>query len=203
MPPLPTTKARPATNRREATAGAAGFTLVEVLVTLGILSLMFAIIVPNLGVLVPSARLRGSGSHIQRELDWVRSEARIQGKRMAMEFDLDRAMWRIVYPPEQQLTRDQDVSTLEERPDQWIELETDVVFAGAGDGKNGLVSHGLYRLVFDEYGFTGDQVITLTLKSDPQLTWSLSILGLSGRVDVQESERGEKIVPTVVGEGAF
>jgi prepilin-type N-terminal cleavage/methylation domain-containing protein len=180
-----------------------GFTLVEVLVTFAILALLVAIVVPNLGMLVPSARLRSSGNQIKRELDWVRSEARIQGKRMAMEFDLDRAMWRIVYPPEQQLTRDQDTSTLEERPDQWVELETDVAFGGAGDGKTGLTSHGLYRLVFDEYGFTADQVLVLNLKSDPEQVWSLAIRGLSGRVDVEESETGEKHVPPTTGEGAF
>lgn len=170
--------------------------------TFAVLALLFAIIVPNLGMIVPSARLRASGNHIKRELDWVRSEARIQGKRMVMEFDLDRAIWRIVYPPEQRLTRDQDVSTLEERPDQWVELETDVVFGGAGDAK-GLASHGLYRLVFDEYGFTADQVLVLNLKSDPQQVWSLGIRGLSGRVDVEESENGEKHVPPATGEGAF
>ena len=79
---------------------AAGFTLMEVLVTLTVMALVFAIVVPNLSTFVPEARLEGSGKRILRELDWVRSEARIQGKRMSMDFDLDRARWRIVYPPE-------------------------------------------------------------------------------------------------------
>ncbi len=181
----------------------AGFTLIELLVTCAVLSLIFAIVVPNLGALVPSARLTGSGNEIKRQLDWVRSEARIQGKRMVMEFDLERAIWRLVYPPEQRLTRDQDVSELEERPDQWQELQPDVVFAGAGDGRNGLTNRGLYRLVFDEYGFTGDQVLVLSLQSDPEMTWSMTIHGLSGRVDVTESEQGEKPIPQAPNEGAF
>lgn len=180
-----------------------GFTIIELLVTFMILALLFAIIVPNLGALVPSARLRGSGSQILRELDWVRSEARIQGKRMAMEFDLDRARWRIVYPPEQQLTRDQEAWTLEERPDQWVDLETDVRFVGAGDGKTGLASRNVYRLIFDEYGFTGDQVLVLGLQSDPQLTWTMTIQGLNGRVDVLESEKAEVPLPPVLNEAAF
>lgn len=180
-----------------------GFTIIELLVTFMILALLFAIIVPNLGALVPSARLRGSGSQILRELDWVRSEARIQGKRMAMEFDLDRARWRIVYPPEQQLTRDQEAWTLEERPDQWVDLETDVRFVGAGDGKTGLASRNVYRLIFDEYGFTGDQVLVLGLQSDPQLTWTMTIQGLNGRVDVLESDKAEVPLPPVLNEAAF
>ncbi len=177
--------------------------MIELLVVCALVALLFAIVVPNLGALIPSARLTGSGNAIRRQLDWVRSEARIQGKRMQVEFDLDRARWRIIYPPEQKLTRDQDLTTLEEQPDDWTDMETDVVFAGAGDGKNGLAKRNLYRLVFDEYGFTGDQVIALTLKNDPTMTWTMTIQGLSGRVDVHESEQGELPIPPVLNEAAF
>ena len=195
--------ARSASRRCAAEAASGGFTLIELLVTCAILSLIFAIVAPNLGALVPAARLDGSGAEIRRQLDWVRSEARIQGKRMVMEFDIDRSIWRLVYPPEQRLTRDDDVSELEERPEDWRRLEPDVRFVGIGDGKNGLASRGVYRLVFDEYGFTGDQVIVLALESDPDLTWTMTIQGLSGRVDVHRSETGEKPLPQVPNEGAF
>lgn len=180
-----------------------GFTLMELLVTMTLVALAFAIVVPNLGAFVPEARLRGSGNQIVRTIDWVRSEARIQGKRMAIDFDLDRAMWRIVYPPEQQLTRDQDAWTLEEQADQWKRLEDDVKFDGAGGAKDGLAHRGVYRLTFDEYGFSGDQVIVLRLVSDPTMVWSLSLHGLSGRVVVEESEKGEVVVPVAVTEGTF
>jgi prepilin-type N-terminal cleavage/methylation domain-containing protein len=180
-----------------------GFTLMEVLVTLTVIALTFAIVVPNLSSYVPEARLEGSGKRILRELDWVRSEARIQGKRMTMEFDLEHARWRIVYPPEQKLTRDQDLWTLEERPEDWIPLETDVVFEGAGDGKTHRGHHGIYRLVFDEYGFTADQIIVLKLSTDPAMVWSLVIHGLTGRVDVEKSEKGEIVELVALNEGAF
>lgn len=180
-----------------------GFTLMELLVTLTLIALLFAIVVPNLGAFLPEARLEGSGKQILRTVDWVRSEARIQGKRMAIEFDLDRAMWRVVHPPEQQLTRDQDAWTLEEWTDQWVSLEEDVVFAGAGDAKNGLAHSGRYRLVFDEYGFSGDQMLVLKLKSDPTLVWSMMLQGLSGRVTVEQSEKGDVPTMTAPNEGAF
>ncbi|MFN9703213.1 MAG: Tfp pilus assembly protein FimT/FimU [Planctomycetota bacterium] len=192
------------TTRRGQRQGAAGgFTLVELLATLMVVGLLFALVLPNLGALVPAARLRGSGARIRSELEWARSEARIQGKRMVVEFDLDRSMWRLVYPPEQRLTRDEDEAALAERPDDWVQLEEDVRFAGAGDGKSGLATKGLYRVAFDEYGFTGDQVLVLDLKSEPMRTWTLRIHGLSGRADASESETGEKPLPPVLGEGAF
>jgi Tfp pilus assembly protein FimT len=175
----------------------------EVLVTLTVIALTFAIVVPNLSSYVPEARLEGSGKRILRELDWVRSEARIQGKRMTMEFDLEHARWRIVYPPEQKLTRDQDLWTLEERPEDWIPLETDVVFEGAGDAKTHRGHHGIYRLVFDEYGFTADQIIVLKLSTDPAMVWSLVIHGLTGRVDVEKSEKGDIVELVALNEGAF
>jgi Tfp pilus assembly protein FimT len=175
----------------------------ELLVVVAMLGLMFFLVAPNVGALVPSARLRASGNNLRREMDWVRSEARIQGKRMVIEFDLDRQRWCIVYPPEQQLTRDQDTSTLEERPDDWTDLQTDVLFAGVGDGKSGLTTRGLYRLVFDEYGFTADQIVALKLQSDPEQTWGFTLIGLNGRVVIEESEKGELPELQVVGEGAF
>lgn len=193
--------ARRGQGRPDAVAG--GFTIVELLATLMVVSLLFALVLPNLDALVPSARLRGSGSRIQSELEWARSEARIQGKRMAIELDLDRGRWRLVYPPEQRLTRDEDETALAERPDDWSGLDEDVRFAGAGDGKNGLAQKGLYRVVFDEYGFTADQSIVLQRKSEPEHTWTLTVTGLSGKADTFESERGEKPLPQVVGEGAF
>jgi prepilin-type N-terminal cleavage/methylation domain-containing protein len=184
-------------------APARGFTLMEVLVVLLILAMLFSLILPNLGALVPSARLRSSGNQIRRTLDWVRSEARIQGKRMAMDFDLARGIYRVVHPPEERLTREQDERLLVERTDDWQALEDDVRFVGAGDGRIGLAEKGVYRLAFDEYGFTGDQVLILGLVSNPNLTWTLTIQGLTGKVDVHESETGERPVPPALNEGAF
>lgn len=175
----------------------------ELLVTMTVMALAFAIVVPNIGAFVPEARLEGSAKQILRTLDWVRSEARIQGKRMSLDFDLEKARWRIVYPPEQHLTRDQDAWTLEERPDDWTPLEKDVVFDGAGDAKSGMAKRGVYRLTFDEYGFTGDQLIVLRLASDPTMVSSMLVHGLSGRMSVETSETGEVAHLQPQNEGAF
>ncbi|MBL8747716.1 MAG: GspH/FimT family pseudopilin [Planctomycetes bacterium] len=177
------------------TARSGGFTLMELLVTMTLVALILAIIAPNLGSFLPEARLEGSGKQILRRLDWARSEARIQGKQVSLDFDLDRGSWRIVLPPEQQLTRDQEAWTLEEFTEDWQRLENDVVFAGAGDAKTGMVQRGVYRITFDEFGFSGDQVLALRLVSDPTMVWSLTLQGLNGSVSTQLSEKGE--IPTL------
>ena len=64
-------------------------------------------------------------------------------------------------------------------------------------------NHGVYRLVFDEYGFTADQVIALKLVSDPNMVWSLAIHGLTGRVDIEKSEKGEVAELVALNEMAF
>jgi prepilin-type N-terminal cleavage/methylation domain-containing protein len=179
-----------------------GFTLVEILVVLALIGMLMAIVVPNLGILVPSARLRGNGTVLQRNLDLLRSEARIQSKRIAMELDLDKRRWRAVYPPEQMLTRDQDASTLEEQLDDWQELEDDVVFGGVDTGAQ-VVTRGTYRLVFDEFGFTNDQIVHLRLESDPTEVWSLTLMGLSGRTVVTETSEGNPPRLQQTNEGAF
>ena len=180
-----------------------GFTLMELLVTMAIISLLLAMILPNLGALVPSARLEGSGKQILRRLDYLRSEALIRGREMSLELDLDRARWRMILPPDMQLTLDQDPITLEEKWFEWTELEVGVQFDGAGDAKTGLAKRGLYRVRFDEYGFSSDQIIVLRLKDEPDQVWSLELRGLTGATTVLESNEGEVPDPPYVGEGAF
>ena len=190
----------------EAQRRESGFTLIEVLVAVALVALGLAIVAPNLYGLVPSARLDGSGKKILSWLQTIRSEARIQAKRMEMEFDLDKGRYRIIWPPEERVTTDQIVYRDDEVADEskdWIDLETDVVFAGAGDPASGLVEKGLYRVAYDEYGATADQVLILKLVSDPNFVWSMSIRGLTGKVDTLKSESGERVLPERVTEGAF
>lgn len=180
-----------------------GFTLMELLVTMTVMAVGFAIVVPNLGAFIPEAKLDGSAKKMLRTLDWLRSEARIQARPMSLELDLQHAMWRVVYPPEQQLTLDQDAWTLEESSDDWQELEKGVMFAGAGDANKGMATSGLYRITFDEYGFSADQVVVLKMPQDETLVWSLVLSGLSGRMSIERSEKGEQVRPELVNEGAF
>lgn len=184
----------------------AGFTLLELIVAISLVALLVGIIVPNLGSLIPTARLDGCAKEIKANLTEIRSESRIQAKRMEMEFDLDRARFRRILPPEEQLTSDQVVYNDAEVRDQdkdWIDLTDGVVFLGAGDTKSGTITKGLYNVVFDEFGFTADQVIALQLINDDTMAWSVVLHGLTGQIDIEKSEIGEIVQPTQIGEGAF
>lgn len=187
----------------EAPHGAAGFTLIEILVTLVIIGLITATVVPNLGAFVPKARLDAAAKILASNVDFLRSESKIQGKRYTLELDLDRGMWRRVLPPEERLTTEQDVQSLEPRQEEWSRLQEGVRIATAGNVNEGMAKGGTFALVFDHNGQTGDQSIVLQLADDPTMTWTVNIRGLTGQCDVIENYEGKQALPEETSEGAF
>ncbi|MEC7582689.1 MAG: GspH/FimT family protein [Planctomycetota bacterium] len=180
-----------------------GFTIIEVMVVVVIMGMIAAIVIPNLGMFVPEARMNSAAQQLIANIDFVRSEARIQGKRVTLEFDLENARWRYVLPPEEQLTSDQDVHTLEADYLAWQELEDDVEFASAGNAANGMVQDNIFQMVFDENGFTSDQSIVLQLISDPNMTWTVQVHGLTGRCELIRDYEGNAQPFAETGEGMF
>src|SRR5262245_25457384 len=170
-----------------------------------IIGLIVAMIAPNLRAFVPAARIEAGAKVIVANVDHMRSEARIQGKCLKLEFDLDHAMWRHVFPPEERLTTDQDVDPLEPKYEDWNALDDndDVQIASAGNPLEGRATKGVFPLVFDADGCTGDQSIVLRLKSDQTMTWTINIHGLTGRCEIVPDYEGHEHVPDDVGEGSF
>lgn len=182
---------------------AAGFTVIEILVALVIIGLVTAMVVPNLGAFVPRARLDAAAKLLAANIDFLRSEARIQGKRYTLELDMDRGMWRRVLPPEERLTTEQDVQSLEPRQEEWSRLQEGVSIATAGNANEGMAKGGTFALVFDQNGQTGDQSVVLQLADDPTMTWTVNIRGLTGQCEVLESYDGKQQLPEETSEGAF
>jgi prepilin-type N-terminal cleavage/methylation domain-containing protein len=189
--------------RRSAAAACGGFTIIELLVTILIIGLITALVAPNLEAFVPKARIDAAAQVLVANVDYMRSEARIQSKRCTLELDLKGARWRRVMPPEQQLTTDQDVDSLEPKHEEWTPLEEDVVFVGAGNPVDGIVREGTFKMVFDENGFTSDQSVVLALVSDPKMVWTVRIRGLTGQCDVVPDFDGKEHLVDETGEGAF
>lgn len=189
--------------RRRAGRAEQGFTIIEVLVTVLILGLITAMVAPNLSAFVPKARLDAAARTMTANVDYLRSEARIMAKRCRLELDLDKARWRRVFPPEQHLTTDQDLRTLEDQHEEWTDLDDDVEFAGAGNPVTGYAERGLFQLRFDENGFTSDVAIFLRLKSDKKMIWTVRVRGLTGQCEILPSYDGEKHPAAETGEGAF
>lgn len=180
-----------------------GFTLLELLVTLAIIGLITQIVFLNMGAMVPKTKLDSEAKRLVSNLDWLRSEARIQGKRYRMELDLTRDRWRLVQPAEERISMLQTDEELAERFLQWNELEDDVVYRGAGNADQRIIRDGIYKIEFDENGFTGDQSVFLSLGQYEEMVWTIHIHGLTGRAEILPDFEGKEHLPQPVGEGAF
>lgn len=181
----------------------AGFTLIEILVVASVIGLTFMLVTQNLGGWLPDSRLDGSAKQLVHYVDFLRSQARINGKQYVLELDLDRARWRCVEPGEERFVTDQDLQALEPHALEWKPLEDEVQFAGAGDPVHGIARHKVYKVVFDENGFTGDQQFFLRLHEDNQRVWSVLIRGLTGHVHIERSFDGKEHYLDEIKEGAF
>jgi prepilin-type N-terminal cleavage/methylation domain-containing protein len=189
--------------RRRGRSTAAGFTMLEVLVTVGIIALISTLVLGNLGAFVPKARLDASANLLARNIDLLRSEARIQSRRYVLQLDLKNSRWRRVTPAERQLTLDDSQLSVEPEYEDWSPFERSVKLVGAGNAVEGMVRDGLFAISFDENGQTADQIVSFSLTDDPKMVWTLQIRGLTGRCEVVENFDGKEQPLEEIGEGMF
>jgi type II secretion system protein H len=180
-----------------------GFTLIELMVVLAIGALILQFVMVNIAGMVPRTKLDAEAKRLLANLDFLRSEARIQGKRYILEIDLDHPRWRMVIPAEERLTSEQTLEETMPRALEWTPLEEGVKFAGAGNPINTYVRHKTYEIVFDESGQTADLSVFLKLDQDPKLVWTVQLRGLTGHGEVLTSENGVEQRLDEVTEGAF
>ena len=191
------------TNHLQSRCRTAGFTMIELMVVVFVIGLLTAMVAPNLSMFVPEARIESAAKQLVQHIDFLRSEARISSKRATLELDLDNARWRYVRPAEEKLTTHQDVRTLETQYDEWVALDKDVKFLGAGNPIEGLARKKIFAITFDESGFASDQSIVLGLISEPNAVYTIRMRGLTGDCEIVDDWQGQEKLPTEVGEGAF
>lgn len=180
-----------------------GFTLIEVLLVVALMGLIVGMVAPNLGAFVPKAKLDAAAKVLRGHIDFVRSEARIQGKRCALELDIDKGNWRYALPPEERLTTDQDVESLEPRREEWQVLQDGVQIVAVGNPNEGMAKNGVFAITFDQNGNTADQSVVLRLIADPTMVWTVNIRGLTGLCETVENFDGKEQLPEEVSEGGF
>jgi prepilin-type N-terminal cleavage/methylation domain-containing protein len=171
-----------------------GFTLIEMLVVMAVMALILQVVAVNIGAWIPSSALKATTGKIQSELDFVRSEARLQGKPYRLEFDLDKSLYRMVLPPEEELVSIQTAAESNEIALQWmpVDLNERVVLFGYNAGNRPTVTKGIVEVAFDENGFTADQSLYFKLADDEEakMVWTMHLWGLNGTTQVLKSEDG-------------
>jgi type II secretion system protein H len=178
-----------------------GFTLVELMVVIAIIGLVVQVVLMNMGAMIPATVLDGEAKQFISHVDWIRSEARLQGSPHSLELDLDHDRWRYVFPPERRL-----LSTEEEQQEwglQWNPVDERVKFDGVAAPTRPPVKNGLYRIEFDESGATGDLAVYFRLRDGGNDIWTVQIRGLTGRCELVKSTDGKRAMLEEVNEAHF
>ena len=173
------TNARRAARARRRPDG--GFTLVEIMVVIAILGLSVRLVTTNLGALVPATVLDSEANRLMGMIEYIRSEAQLQGKIFKVEFDLDRHRWRVVMPAEDRLVSSEAVG--EAIPMQWQYLDRRVSFGGFHRMDGHTARSQVSTLVLDENGYTTGTMIYFRNRKDPpdDYVWTVQIYGLEPR----------------------
>jgi len=180
-----------------------GFTIIELMVVVAILALVLQMVMLNMGAMVPKTKLDAESKKLVANIDFLRSEARVQGKRYLMQLDLGKARWRMVLPAEERLVSEQTLEETQPRALDWTALEEGVVFGGAGAVARGIARSGIYEIVFDESGNTADQMVFLKLEDDEEMVWTVQVRGLTGQTEILPDTNGQEQELETVNEMGF
>ncbi len=81
-------------------AGPAGFTLIELMVTVAVIGLALTVMVTGSTTLLPQARLRAQVDELAADLEQVRSWALLKHESMLFAYDFERGGYEAYYPHE-------------------------------------------------------------------------------------------------------
>jgi len=182
-------------------AAAQGFTLVEIIVVIAIAGLLMQIVTSNMGAMIPSRGLDSAAAKIISQIDFLRSESRLQGKAYQLELDLSNHRYRMIIPPEERLLSTE--ATKEAFDLGWTDIGDNVEFAGLEVLGAPRITEGSLPIIFDKNGFTADQTIFLTHKGGRHLIWSVQVHGVTGAAHIERSPEGVYQPLERVEEGQF
>lgn len=182
----------------------AGFTLIELMVVILIFGLVARMVWANFGAWVPESSMDSQVNQFRSWVDYLRSEAKIQGKPYTIELDLENHRTRLLLPEEDKLVVTEDDTIAATIPLDWTDLEKWVKFDGHAIAGGEVIRRGTVKITFDENGFSADQAVFFTFdEEDSDLVWSLHIHGLSGTTKVHRNRDGNRVPMETKTEGHF
>jgi prepilin-type N-terminal cleavage/methylation domain-containing protein len=182
------------------TRGHAGFTLAELMITIGLIALLFGIVFMKLDHIVPGQRLTSAARTLANHLDLARNYAILSGKPVKFEYDLDHHVYRY-YVPFQLSENGRDIlgpGEFEIR--DWTELDDTIVFKDVLL-VNEAATSGLVTVTFEPRGIASDHVVHIGYADVDvrEAAASVFVSPLFGHIDVYDKYRE----PEVLQKSAF
>ena len=169
-----------------------------------IAALAIQLVVTNLGAMIPRTVLDSECNQFMSRLDFLRSEARLQGKRYRIELDLTNHLWRFVLPAEERLTTEQTLEETMPEALSWNRMEQRAQFKGIVQAGAPVVQRrGVAGIEFDENGFSADWDVFFTLEHDEEMVWTVQMSGLTGQSRMMTSFDGVEYRTESAGEYGF
>ena len=178
--------------------GSGGFTLIELMIVVAIIGLMTQMILPAFSNTLPEEQLKSTANKLAIQLNYLRSEARLQGASYSLELDPEKQRYRVHMPPEIRLAEDGNAPLLEGDPEtsalNWHDLPLGVHFAGVSLGRKDQGPKKSREIRFDPRGRTPPKVLYLEYQ-DPNLQgepirYSIVIPPLTGDIQVEKGTVG-------------
>ena len=166
----------------------AGFTLVELLVTISLIGILLGIVFLRLDTLVPGQRLTASARELASHLDQARNYAVVSGKPVVFEYDIDNSAYRYYLPYEyaedgRTILREGVTELFDWMPLKDTVLIRDIVLAEMEPTTAGLVT-----VRFEPRGIASDHIVHLHREGEDDLDQAFSVVmsPLLGHVDLIE-----------------
>jgi type II secretion system protein H len=160
-----------------------GFTLLELMVVLLIASLLVHLAFVNIGAMIPQSQIESVANRLRANLDYIRSEATLQGMNYSIRFDLTNDRYQVVPPVEKVLAEGMPPDT-ELLALDWTPIEDRVDLIGFQVGSGQATRRDYVMVTFDAFGYTADSALFLQHKDDKHLVYSIQIPGLGGEIKV-------------------
>lgn len=165
-----------------------GFTLLELMVVVAIMALAIRLVFLNAGAFIPSWQLNAQARKLASRISFLASEARIQGRTMGLEFNLDTQAVRTNLPPDYSLAL-VDEETPPQLSTDWRRLDPPLVVQSIEIATKGnLYRGGSVVLPFSPLGTTVDTAILLKNPNYENMETTLLVHGLTGEVEILPGE---------------
>lgn len=163
----------------------AGFTLIELMVTMLVIGLMFGLVFLRLDHMVPTERIKGSARELASELDLARNHAIVSGKTIKFQYDVDEGCYRWFYP----YVFEDDNKTIKGPGEtdiiDWKYLNEGVRIRDVILAQKEINSSGIVTVTFEPRGIASDHVVHLEIEDHPDVVMSVVINPLLGFIDVK------------------